>query len=153
MRSALLFGVLALSLGAGCSNAPDPVPAASTPAAPAATHLGIWYWIGSTSVGPTQLAADPVRYQINFADAGTMLVQADCNRGRAAYTLDAGRFVPGPIGLTKIGCPPDSQDRDFLAQLRSAQSLAPAGDWLQIELGEGRGTMHFARDPKSVLKN
>ena len=82
-----------------------------------------------------------------------MLVQADCNRGRAGYTLDGGKFVPGPIGLTKMGCPQDSQDRDFLAQLRSAQSLAPAGDWLHIELGEGRGTMHFARNAKSVLKN
>ena len=153
MRSALLFVVLALSLGAGCSNAPDPAPAASTQATPAATHLGIWYWIGSTSAGPTLLAADPARYQINFADAGSMLVQADCNRGRSGYTLDAGKFMPGPIGLTKMGCPEDSQDRDFLAQLGSAQSLAPDGEWLRIELSEGRGTMHFARDPKSVLKN
>jgi len=31
--------------------------------------------------------------------------------------------------------------------------LAPDGEWLRIELSEGRGTMHFARDPKSVLKN
>lgn len=153
MRSVLFFVVLALSLGTGCSNAPDPVPAASTPVMPVATHMGIWYWIGSTSAGPTLLAADPARYQINFADAGTMLVQADCNRGRAGYTLDGGKFAPGPIGLTKVGCPPDSQDRDFLAQLRGAQSLAPAGEWLHIELGEGSGTMHFARDPKSVLKN
>lgn len=151
MRSALLFAMLALSLGAGCSSAPDPAPAASMSATPAATHLGAWYWIGSTSGGQTLLALDPARYQIDFADAATILVQADCNRGRAAYSLDAGAFSVGPIGLTRMACPADSQDREFLAQLASGKSLNPADNGLSIELAEGRGTMHFARDPKSSL--
>ena len=153
MRSALLFAVLALSLGAGCSNAPDPAPAASLKATPAVTHLGNWYWIGSTIGGQTVLAADPARYQINFADAGTMLVQADCNRGRGAYVLAAEGFTPGPISLTKMGCPADSQDRDFLAQLAGAKALLATGDRLRVELGENQGTMHFARDAKAVLEH
>jgi heat shock protein HslJ len=151
MRSALLFVVLALSLGAGCSNAPDPMPKTNTPAAPDATHLGVWYWIGTTVDGQAIVVVDPTRYRIDFADASTMLVQADCNKGRGGYTLDAGRFAAGPIGLTKMGCPEDSQDLDFLAQLASARSLAPAADRLRIELSDDRGTMQFARDPKAVL--
>ncbi len=152
MRSALLFLALALSLGAGCSNAPDPAPKVSTPAAPDATHLGLWYWIGSTVGGEAILVADPTRYRIDFADASTMLVQADCNKGRGGYTLDAGRFAVGPIGLTKMGCPEGSQDLDFLAQLSSARALAPASDSLRIELSEDRGSMQFARDPKAALE-
>lgn len=153
MRSALLFVVLALSLGAGCSNVPDPAPAASTSVAPAATHLGVWYWIGSTAGGQTVLAADPARYQINFADASTMLVQADCNRGRGGYTLESGTFAAGPIGMTKMGCPEGTQDHAFLAQLASGQSLQPTEARLRIDLSEGRGSMHFARDPKAQLEH
>ncbi len=157
MRSTPLLWVLALSLCAGCSNAPAPAPvspaehAANDTAAAAATHLGVWYWIGTTSGTQTLAAADPARYRIDFADAGTILVQADCNRGRSEYQLAAGTLAIGPIGLTKMGCPEDSQDREFLAQLAIGGSLMLRGSWLILELSEGRGSMRFARDANAVL--
>lgn len=155
MRLALLCAVFAMCLGAGCSNAPDAVTAARAPAAPESpaapdvAHLGVWYWIGTTAAAQDVLVADPARYQIEFADAGTLLVQADCNKGSGSYALDGARFAPGPIALTKMGCPPDSQDLDFMSQLRTGGALMAAGGRLRIELGDGRGAMQFARDPKS----
>lgn len=152
MRTALLLAVFAMCLGAGCSNAPDAVPAAGAPAAPESpetTHLGTWFWIGTTAAAQDVLVADPTRYRVEFADAGTLLVQADCNKGRGGYTLDGDRFAAGPIALTKMGCPEDSQDLEFMSQLGTGGALMASGDRLRIELGDGRGAMQFARDPKT----
>jgi heat shock protein HslJ len=152
MRSTPLLLMVALLLGAGCSNAPAPAPAESGSAVPAEAHLGVWYWIGTTTAAQAVVVADPTRYEINLSDAETMLVRADCNRGRGGYTLAAGALAIGPIGLTKMGCPEGSQDGEFLAQLGRGGLMTLDSGWLHIEFGEGKGTMHFARDPKSVLK-
>jgi heat shock protein HslJ len=149
----MFFSVLALalSMGAGCSSKPAAAPAASATAATAPTHLGAWYWIGTTTAAQVVVAVAPERYQIDFAEADALRVQADCNRGHGSYKLTQGALVIGPIGLTKMGCARDSQDRDFLSQLAAARSLRLAGDRLDLELDEGRGSMHFARDPKAAL--
>lgn len=161
MRSTSLVVVLALLVGAGCSNVPDPAPAASTPAAPAGANpidstkttaitspSGAWYWTGSVGAGSGAVQVlDATRYRIEFADATTLLIQADCNQGRASYTLSAtGEFQPGPIGLTKMGCSRDSQDRQFVAGLARGRALRSAADTLQIELDDG-STMQFRRAP------
>jgi heat shock protein HslJ len=151
MRSATLFFLLVLSLGAGCSNKPAAAPAASATAASAATHLGVWYWIGTTTAAQAVVAVAPERFRIDFAETGTLRVQADCNRGSGSYKLMAGALALGPIGLTKMGCAVDSQDREFLSQLAIARSLTLVSDRMYLELDEGRGRMHFARDPKSGL--
>lgn len=151
MRSALLLPLLVLSLVAGCSNGPVPASMEGSTAAPAATHLGAWYWIGTTTAAQAVVAVAPERYQIDFAEADTLRVQADCNRGSGSYTLAAGDLAIGPIGLTKMGCSEDSQDRDFLAQLAGVRKLRLDGTRLYLELGEGRGIMQFARDPQSSL--
>ena len=143
--------LLLAMLAAACSSAPAPAPiAAATPEA--ATHRGVWHWIGSTTANGALIVSDPARYSIEFTDDTTMLVQADCNRGRASYALESTRqFTPGPVGLTKMGCPPGSQDREFLAQLATARALDPRDEWLQVELAESSGTMHFARSPDTRL--
>jgi heat shock protein HslJ len=151
MRPVLLLPFLLLALGVGCTNGPTSAPAASAQPAPVATHLGAWYWIGSITPTEAVVAASPERYLVDFAEAGRMQVRADCNRGSGSYTLEAGALAFGPIGLTKMGCAVDSQDREFLSQLASARSLRLDGDRLYVELDEGRGSMQFARDPKSVL--
>lgn len=129
-----------------------PVPAADSKAAATATHLGAWYWIGTKTAARADVAGAPERYQLEFAEAGTVQVQADCNRGSGSYTLSAGALAFGPIAMTKMGCPDDSQDRDFMAQLASGGSLALDDGWLIVEISAGRGTMYFSRDPKSALE-
>lgn len=135
MQSASRFLVLlTVGLTAACSSAPAPI--AGAPPEPPASHLGAWFWAGSATVEGYTIAADPARYRIEFVDDTTLLVQADCNRGRASYAMSAPRqFTLGPIGLTKVGCPADSQDRQFLAQLGNAGTLDAHADWLRIDAG------------------
>lgn len=160
MRSLAL--VTWLVLVSGCSNAPDTAPqasdkegaAASATVASAGDYRGTWYWIGMAVGGQAQWVADPSRYRIEFAEPGTVLVKADCNQGRAAYTLSAeAAFALGPVGLTKMGCPDDSQDREFLAQFAQGRALAAAKHWLRVDLADNLGTMLFAREPQATLKS
>jgi heat shock protein HslJ len=145
--------LLPVVLVVACTSAPELTPP-STPevvTAPA-THLGAWYWTGTVSTDNVLIAADPARYRIEFTDATTMAVQADCNRGRASYTLSSqDELQTGPIGLTKMGCPEDSQDRQFLTALAAARRLQPGADWLRAELADGQGSMLLARDSSARL--
>lgn len=148
---------LTLILVAACSNAPAPVTAPEPPLpmseeAPS-TPSGSWHWLGA--VGPTPVSAlDPARYAVEFQDNGSALIQADCNRGRSDYAADlAGAALFGPIGLTKMGCAADSQDRQFLAELRAARAAISGKHWLRMPLADGESYALFARDPQARLRH
>jgi heat shock protein HslJ len=135
--------------------APAPAPAstpAPTPAPTPPTHLGAWYWVGTIGAEATVIARDPARYRIEPMDDGRIAVQADCNRGGGSYEM-ANRYEVriGPIGLTKMGCPPESQDRIFLADLAAARSFGAGAEWMLVDLLEDRGVMHFARSEQARL--
>lgn len=143
-----LLVLASLALAAGCTSATAPVVDAT---AEPVTHHGAWFWLGSTSAAGTLTVADPARYQIDLVDDGTMQVRADCNRGRGSYTLASpAQFAVGPIGMTKMGCAPDSQDRDFLAQLSAGGALDVHTDWLRIDGADGR-SMVFTRSAQAPL--
>ncbi|HEY52753.1 MAG TPA: META domain-containing protein [Caldilineae bacterium] len=60
---------------------------------------------------------DPGQYTILLNPDGTYNIQADCNAGSGAYTLDGSSitFEPGP--MTRAMCEPDSLDQQFLQYL------------------------------------
>lgn len=148
---------LTLILVAACSNAPAPVAAPEPPLpmseeAPS-TVIGSWHWLGTVGSAPVS-ALEPARYAVEFQDSGSALIQADCNRGRSDYGVDpAGAALFGPIGLTKMGCAADSQDRQFLAQLRAARTAISAKHWLRMSLADGESHAVFARDPQARLRH
>jgi len=134
-RSALLACVVALAAVA-CQNvpqaghrAPPYVPANAMP--PAETVASgeivgpVWQWQRTQSgSAPVVVSAAPDRYTLSFQDGGRVNVRADCNRGSGSYEINGAQIRFGPIALTRMGCPPGSQDADFLRTLAQASSNA-----------------------------
>ncbi len=159
MRSAMTLMAASLCLSA-CAmreeptqiEAPAPAPVAPTPAPTPPTHLGAWYWVGTIGAEATVIARDPARYRIEPMADGRIAVQADCNRGGGQYEM-ANRYEVriGPIGLTKMGCPAESQDRTFLDDLAAARSFGAGPEWMLVDLLDDRGVMHFGRSDSARL--
>lgn len=141
----LLLGLLACAQPAARRELPQTAPQPVVIVPPYQAEARAWYWLGGKIGGDWQQVDAPSRYRIEFADARTLLLVADCNRGRADYTWAAdGRFAAGPAGLTKMGCPPESQARAFLAGLATAANLRAESAWLSLE--SSQGLMLFAPD-------
>jgi heat shock protein HslJ len=103
-----------------------------------------WQWVSSAFKDGTLLApADPSRYTFQLLPDGNALVQADCNFGTATYQETAAGFSFGPIGTTKMACPADSLDSEFLGQLRNIERYDIDDDGLKIFLLDEAGDMQF----------
>ena len=136
----------------------DPAPAAGAPAfvpanaAPPVLDTAsneivgpVWQWQRTELPGGTSiLAAAPERYTLAFQAGGRVLLRADCNRGAGAYEVNDTAMKLGATALTRMGCPPDSQDGEFLRQLARVARYTVAGGELVLTLGDG-GTMRFRR--------
>jgi len=124
------------------STLPPVTPIMIPPAMPAAQDLagGPWHW-----EGPQGGTIARERYTLEFTGDGRVLVLADCNRGSARYTQEAGgRLTLTPIASTKMACPAGSQDAAFLRQLGDVESFGFDGGALRLQL-RGGATMRFVR--------
>lgn len=105
----------------------------------------VWQWVSSTfKDGAVLETADPSRYTFQLLEDGNALVQADCNFGTATYQDTGAGFSFGPIGTTKMACPPDSLDSEFLGQLRNTGRHEIGDDGLTIYLLDEAGIMQLA---------
>ncbi len=125
--------------------APEPTAAVPPTEAPRPAVVGpVWQWVSSTFMDGALLEpADPSRYTFQLLDDGNALVQADCNFGTATYQDTSAGFSFGPIGTTKMACPPDSLDSEFLGQLRNTGRYEVSDDGLTIYLLEEAGIMQL----------
>lgn len=152
MRQLLSLSVV-LFVVAGCGGAPstpEQLPAAAPnaqtdPPLTATALQGEWRWLGTSGPDTNRRANDPARYRLSFQPDGYVMVQADCNRGRASYQLTGAQLSLGPIGLTKMGCPADSQDRQFLADLAGVRTVAADATTLKLGLDGDAAQMRFER--------
>ena len=149
---------IALSIAAGACAMQDPAlaPSAGAPSyQPASATPPLMSVASNEIVGPvwqwqrTQLAdgklvtaAAPDRYTLAFQGGGRMSLRADCNRGAGAYEVNGDAMKLSAAALTKMGCPADSQDREFIAELGRVASYAVVGNELVLTLTDG-GTMRF----------
>lgn len=136
---------------AAASGAPAYVPGnAAPPTLTAASNelVGpVWHWQRTQwTDGRVVTAVAPERYTLRFEGGGRVLVQADCNRGGGTYEVNGGAMKMGPAALTRMGCPPGSQDREFVPALASVTSYAIANYELLLTLADG-GIMHFRARP------
>ena len=69
--------------------------------------------------------------------------RAGAMRG-GAYEVNDTAMKLGAAAITRMGCPPDSQDGEFLRQLARVSRYSVAGGELVLTLGDG-GTMRFRR--------
>lgn len=143
LRSLVL--IAAGSVLIACSASTDPNKLQATAAAPnTQPHLGMWFWIASSSNAKRTAVADPSRFSLEFFADGTVKIVADCNRGQSSYQISAGKLSISAPGLTKIGCGSKSRDREFIAAITQAQAIVTVGAQLQIEFAADQ-KMLFAR--------
>jgi heat shock protein HslJ len=133
--------------GAPAGNAPAYVPAQATP--PTITEASneivgpVWRWQRTQTAEGASVAPDaPERYTVTFAGGGHVNVQADCNRGSAAYEVSGSTMKVAPPTLTKIGCPPNSREAEFVRDLARVTSYALRNGELVLLLPSG-GAMRF----------
>jgi heat shock protein HslJ len=139
--------------GAGLAptNAPAPVPANAVPPVVTAASdqlVGpLWQW-HRTQLGsaPVVVAAAPERYTLSFQGGGRVNVRADCNRGGGGYEVNGAAIKFGAIALTRMGCPPGSQDGEFLRSLVQATAFAVERGDLVLTLADG-AAMRFRPAP------
>jgi heat shock protein HslJ len=128
--------------------APTPAPTAE-PAATAVTPAGAalivgptWEWTGYLDAAERYAVAEPESYTVTFLADGKYQVQAACNKGSGSYTLDGRSLSIGPAAMTKMACPPGSQDDAFLTNLFAVTRYLVSGNSLYLETGED-GLMKF----------
>jgi heat shock protein HslJ len=149
--------VLPLALAcalAGCASTPSggpllqgsisaPPPAIAGPGDALLTGTP-WAWQSTKLRDGARIVPDvPARYTITFQPGGKVAVRADCNHGTASYLLNDTALTFGPVALTKMMCPPGSQDAEFLKELAAVDGQNFTGNELELTLSGGAGTMHF----------
>lgn len=132
------------------SGAPSYSPSNTMPPtlSSAANDLGIptWQWQRAKLDGREVVAAAPDRYTLRFEGGGRVLLRADCNRGSGSYEVDGGAMKLSPAALTRMACPPGSQDNEFLQALSRVTAYAINDKDLVLTLSGG-GTMSFRAVP------
>jgi len=139
--------------GSASANAPTnpPVPASALPpvVTPSSDQLvgPVWQW-QRTQLGsaPVVVAAAPERYTLAFDGGGRVNVRADCNRGGGSFEVNGAAMKFGAIALTRMGCPPGSQDGEFLRSLAQAARYTVDRGELVLTLANG-AAMRFRPAP------
>ncbi|WP_155523478.1 META domain-containing protein [Nodosilinea nodulosa] len=89
----------------------------------------------------------PDSYTAEFLEDGTLLVQADCNRGRGTFsTTDDHRLEVSPIATTMAACPEGSIGSDFVQALGNSGTYFFRDGKLFIDLAFDSGTMTLVAD-------
>ena len=159
---ALIASALAATVGiTGCStlpqaglrpaDAPSALPAnAAPPDITVASNEIVgptWQWRSTRLAdGGTVDAKAPGRYTLAFQPGGRVLLQVDCNRGSGGYEVNGSAMRFLPAALTRMACPPDSQDGTFVEQLGKVGAYAISGGELTLALRDG-GAMRLSRAP------
>ena len=153
-------GAFCLAVAMAACSAPAPQPAQSLPpvapimmppaigATENAPGLAgrVWSWQETQFAVRGRVAPDaPERYTLEFLADGRVQLRADCNRGSARYETAASRALTlSPAATTKMGCPPGSQDGEFLRQLAQVVGYRFAAGNLVLTLKLDSGSMRFA---------
>jgi len=123
---------------------PPPAPTVQADsAAPVTLQKTIWGWQNTQQSGAWFAPANPARYTLIFREENRLAVAADCNRGGTVYHLDGDHLTFDLIAMTKMLCPADSLDRDFLDALQAVERYRIDDKTLILQLRQG-GKMVFA---------
>lgn len=169
--STALAGVLiGMLLLAACAPAtipeptspPEPPPPPAAPELPALTPMSVdeltditWQWTGQLEQDPPFQASvpNPENYTLTFRTDGTYAMQADCNVGGGAYTIDGAvlSILPGPMTLAYCG--EQSSSEVFLLLLSQIGTFASENGDLHLVTQDGNTHMVFANaGPAAALE-
>lgn len=97
--------------------------------------------------GKLLVADPPENYTAEFMADGSLVVQADCNRGRGQFTTnDDSRLDVSPIATTMAACPEGSIGNEFVQALGNSAIYFFRGGDLFVDLAFDSGTMQFSAD-------
>jgi heat shock protein HslJ len=103
----------------------------------------VWAWqhtVRADGTGTTP--TDPGQYTLRLEPEGQLNVLADCNRAGGRYRLEGSRLTLSVTHSTMAACPPESLDRQFLADLASVSTWRLENSNLHMDQ-TGGGTMVF----------
>jgi heat shock protein HslJ len=94
--------------------------------------------------------ANPEKYTITFGKDGRLSAQLDCNRGTGSWKNEisnatGGSLEIGPIGMTKMLCPPPSMGEMLASQLGYVRSFTIADGKLNMALMADGGIIVWKR--------
>lgn len=118
---------------------------------PTAEYLSATAWRPS-HIGEMTLAADVDLY-IQFETDGELAGFAGCNRFFGSYELTENTIKIGPLGTTRMACPPDvtAFEFSFIEALQSAATVARADTRIALRNDKGLTTVRFdAIDRKEI---
>jgi para-nitrobenzyl esterase len=107
-----------------------------------------WQWISLATPAEEIKSSAPDRYTVRFEADGHVAVQADCNRGVGTFTVRADRQISfGPIALTRMMCPPESQSDRYARELGQVSSYMLKDGELFLAVAADSGALRFRRQP------
>jgi len=87
---------------------------------------------------------DKDSYTLAFAENGRVSVRVDCNRGTATWKSDGpGQVRFGPMGLTRMMCPPAALSDNIVKQWDYVRSYVMKDGHLYLSLMTDGGTYEF----------
>ena len=133
--------VIAAWIASACAAQPA-VPAAATGLKGTRWQLAVITSMDDAQ--PPLRSAVPGRYTIEFGVDGSLRVQLDCNRGRAAWSAEAapgataarrsGSVVFGPLAMTRAQCPAGSLEPRLSALFPYVRSFVIENGALHLSL-------------------
>jgi heat shock protein HslJ len=104
-----------------------------------------WQWSEFTDpVNGTRPIRNASSYQVTFLPAGSMRIQADCNRGAGTYEVDGASITMTTQLITRAMCPAGSLSNQFIEALNAGAIWFVQDGDLYIDLFADSGTMRFA---------
>jgi len=104
----------------------------------------IWVWQHTLHVDGTRTTpAEAGHYTLRLGPKGQLDVRADCNRAGGNYRVEGSRLTLSVTHSTMAACPPESLDRQFLADLAAVSAWRLEGGSLHVDL-TGGGAIVFA---------
>ena len=83
----------------------------------------VWAWQHTVRADGTRTTpTEPGHYTLRLEPEGQLNVLADCNRAGGRYRLEGSRLTLSVTHSTMAACPPESLDRQFLADLASVSA-------------------------------
>lgn len=104
-----------------------------------------WQWVRTITPVERVDANDPARYTLLLGADGRAAIRFDCNMGGGDYEIGEGKLTFGPMLSTRMACPPDSQDGQFMSQLQQVTAFFVDDGSLFLEMPYDSGTMRFER--------
>ena len=133
-------------LATGCAPVQVPGNTGSQPPLAGTAWQLVSYQAGGAGTAELRPArAD--QYQLRFGADGRLSAQVDCNQGTGAWTADAssGSLALGPLGTTRMMCPPSPLDGRLPGELEAVRSYRIVDGRLHLALPGGAGIYTWER--------